>query len=44
MYLEGWTKEVFRAKCNPQFQSVHCLAHLDNDITKRSDKKHIGFL
>ena len=32
MYLEGWTKEVFRAKCNPQFQSVHCIAHLNNDI------------
>jgi ArsR family metal-binding transcriptional regulator len=32
MYMEGWTKEVFRAKCNPQFQSVHCIAHLDCDI------------
>ncbi len=32
MYLKSWTKEVFRAKCNPQFQSVHCIAHLDCDI------------
>ena len=32
MYLEGWTKGVFQAKCNPQFPAVRCIAHLDNDI------------
>lgn len=32
MLLESYTKEVFRAKCNPNFESVHCIAHLDEDI------------
>jgi ArsR family metal-binding transcriptional regulator len=33
MLLEGYKKEIFRPKCNPNFQSVHCVAHLDQDIT-----------
>jgi ArsR family metal-binding transcriptional regulator len=24
--------EIFRPECNPQFQSLHCFAHLDEDI------------
>ena len=32
MLLKKYTKEIFRAKCNPSFQSVHCIAHLDEDI------------
>ena len=32
MLLKRYTKEIFRAKCNPSFQSVHCIAHLDDDI------------
>lgn len=34
MLLESYTKEVFRAKCNPSFESVHCIAHLEQDITE----------
>jgi len=32
MLLESYRKEIFRPKCNPGFQSVHCIAHLDQDI------------
>ena len=32
MLLTGYRKEIFRPKCNPSFQSVHCFAHLDDDI------------
>ncbi|MGQ9859528.1 MAG: (Fe-S)-binding protein [Thermodesulfobacteriota bacterium] len=32
MLLKSYTKEVFRAKCNPSFESIHCIAHLDEDI------------
>ncbi|SPD76347.1 putative Fe-S cluster [uncultured Desulfobacterium sp.] len=32
MLLKTYTKEIFRAKCNPGFQNVHCIAHLDQDI------------
>ena len=32
MLLKGFRKEIFRAKCNPGFESVHCYAHLDEDI------------
>ncbi len=34
MLLKGYTKEMFRPKCNPNFQSVHCVAHLDEDISE----------
>ena len=34
MLLEGYTKEMFRPKCNPSFVSVHCVAHLDQDISE----------
>ncbi|MEE9120919.1 MAG: (Fe-S)-binding protein [Syntrophobacteria bacterium] len=34
MLLKGYRKEIFRPECNPQFQSLHCIAHLDEDITE----------
>ena len=34
MLLDGYTKEMFLPKCNPNFQSVHCVAHLDQDISE----------
>jgi ArsR family metal-binding transcriptional regulator len=34
MLLEGYKKEMFRPKCNPNFESVHCVAHLDQDIAE----------
>ncbi|MFH1118127.1 MAG: (Fe-S)-binding protein [Pseudomonadota bacterium] len=33
MLLEGYSTEMFRPKCNPSFQSVHCVARLDQDIS-----------
>ncbi len=32
MLLTQYRKEIFRAKCNPNFQSVHCFAYLSVDI------------
>lgn len=32
MLLRTYNKEIFRPECNPSFQSVHCLAHLGEDI------------
>ncbi len=34
MLLKGYRKEIFRPECNPQFQSLHCIARLDEDITE----------
>ena len=34
MLLQGYKKEMFLPKCNPSFQSVHCVAHLDQDISE----------
>jgi ArsR family metal-binding transcriptional regulator len=34
MLLESYIKEIFRPECNPSFQSLHCIAHLDQDITE----------
>lgn len=34
MLLKSYSKEVFRAKCNPSFESVHCIASLDQDIAE----------
>jgi ArsR family metal-binding transcriptional regulator len=33
MLLRSYTKEIFRPECNPGFESVHCIAHLDQDIS-----------
>ncbi len=32
MLLKTYEKEIFRPKCNPSFQSLHCIAHLEEDI------------
>ena len=32
MLLQSYSKEMFRPKCNPEFQSMHCIAHLDQDV------------
>lgn len=34
MLLKGYRKEIFRPECNPRFQSLHCIAHLDVDIAE----------
>lgn len=34
MLLESYQKEIFRPQCNPGFQSLHCIAHLDQDISR----------
>ena len=34
MLLKNYTKEISRPKCNPGFQSVHCIARLDQDISE----------
>lgn len=33
MFLKEYRKEIFRPECNPNFQSVHCIAHLERDIS-----------
>ena len=33
MLLKEYRKEIFRPECNPNFQSVHCIAHLESDIS-----------
>ncbi|MBW2091184.1 MAG: Fe-S cluster protein [Deltaproteobacteria bacterium] len=30
--LKNYKKEIFRAECNPSFESLHCIAHLNEDI------------
>ncbi|MDJ0913741.1 MAG: (Fe-S)-binding protein [Desulfobacterales bacterium] len=32
MLLKSYTKEIFRPECNATFQSVHCIAHLNENI------------
>ena len=32
MLLTGYRKEIFRPECNPGFQSLHCIAHLDDAV------------
>ncbi|MEJ2691359.1 MAG: (Fe-S)-binding protein [Deltaproteobacteria bacterium] len=34
MLLKNYKKEIFRPECNPQFQSLHCFAYLDEDISE----------
>ena len=30
--ISGYDIKIFRPECNPNFQSVHCIIHLENDI------------
>ncbi len=32
MLFRSYRKENFQPECNPSFQSLHCIAHLDQDI------------
>jgi ArsR family metal-binding transcriptional regulator len=32
MLLKSYKKEIFRPECNPNFESLHCLAHLVQDV------------
>jgi ArsR family metal-binding transcriptional regulator len=32
MLLKSYSKKIFRPECNPGFQSLHCIADLDQDI------------
>ena len=32
MLLTGYTKTIFRPECNSSFTSVHCAAHLNEDV------------
>ncbi|MCB2225341.1 MAG: Fe-S cluster protein [Desulfarculaceae bacterium] len=32
MLLSSWRKEIFRPECNPGFESLHCIAHLDQNV------------
>jgi ArsR family metal-binding transcriptional regulator len=34
MLLEGYTKEFVRPECRPEAQSIHLIAHLDQDISE----------
>jgi len=32
MLLSGYTLEIFRSKCNADAQTLHCFAHLHDDV------------
>ena len=32
MLLSGYRKQIFRPECNANFESLHCIAHLNEDI------------
>jgi ArsR family metal-binding transcriptional regulator len=32
MLLKRYTKEIFRPECNPGFESVHCIARLEQNV------------
>ncbi len=32
MLLSGYTKNIFRPECNARFESVHCVARLNEDV------------
>ena len=32
MLLKSYKKQIFRPECNPGFESLHCIAHLDQNI------------
>ena len=34
MLLQSYIKKIFRAECNPQFESLHCIASLDQDVSE----------
>jgi ArsR family metal-binding transcriptional regulator len=34
LLLKSYRKKMFRAECNPQFESLHCIAGLDQDVSE----------
>lgn len=34
MLLTRWRKEIFRSKCHAEHESLHCFAHLDQNIAE----------
>jgi ArsR family metal-binding transcriptional regulator len=34
MFLKEYRKQIFRPECNPNFQSLHCIAHLESDVSE----------
>ncbi len=34
MLLKGYRPEIFWPECNSSFQSLHCIAHLDEDVSE----------
>jgi ArsR family metal-binding transcriptional regulator len=32
MLLTGWTKEITRAECRPEAQTLHCIARLNENV------------
>ena len=34
MLLKSYSRDISRADCNPSFESVHCIARLDQDIAE----------
>lgn len=34
MLLKGYREEIFRPECNNSFESLHCIAHLNEDISE----------
>ena len=32
MLLKSYRKEIIRPECRPEAESLHCIAHLDQDI------------
>ncbi len=33
MLLTGYTLEIFRSKCNSEAKTLHCFAHLNDDVS-----------
>jgi ArsR family metal-binding transcriptional regulator len=33
MLLTGYTQKIFRPECNPSFESVHCIARLNENVS-----------
>ena len=34
MLLHDYNKEIFRPECNSSFESLHCIAHLNQDVAE----------
>lgn len=34
MFLEGYSLEIFKSKCDSNAKGVHCFVHLENDISE----------